>query len=149
MSSRLYIPGRGMVDLEAHRVDTAVREYDERLFFDEHPVNGQWCIFIKVGAELPYYPDMLYMEGTNVIPILGFDKIPHPEDALKRLYAADTVRHGEQILDDMNRRNEAAKKAAAKQADEATGEAAEAMEWFNRQVDKHPVPRIFVPGGKE
>jgi hypothetical protein len=147
--SSLYVPGRGMVNLSATRVDSAVSEYDERLMFAQHPENGQWVIMLKMPSDYDG-PDGLSLDGTTkVIPILGFDNIPHPDDALKRLYQTDTLRWGEQILDDMNRRNEDRKKQFDAQAAEGSGEAAEAMEWFYRNEGKHPQARIFVPGKGE
>jgi hypothetical protein len=143
--SSLYLPGRGMVNLAATRVDGAVNEYDERLLFAQHPENGQWCIMIKMPASYDG-PDGLHLGTDRVIPILGFDDIPHPEDALRRLYKADTLRWGEQMLDDMHRRNEARKKELGRAADDATGQTAEAMEWANRVTGTHPQKRIFVPG---
>jgi hypothetical protein len=143
--SSLYVPGRGMVNLASTRVDSAVSEYDERLTFAQHPENGQWCIMLKMPADYDG-PDGIHLGTDRVIPVLGFNDIPHPEDALKRLYQADSLRWGEQMLDDMNRRNEDRKKELQYKGDQASYEAAEAMEWFNRQQGLHPSPRIFVPG---
>jgi hypothetical protein len=120
-----------------------VVEYDERLIFSQHPLNGQWCIFMKMPAD---YETETQIDGNNVLPLLGFRDIPHPEDAVKRLWQADTLRHGEQMLDEMNRRNAARKAEYEKAASDSSGEAAEAMEWFNRQAGTHPSPRIFIPG---
>jgi hypothetical protein len=144
--SSLYLPGVGMVNLTAMRVHQAVVEYDERLIFSQHPENGQWCIFMKMPSD---YETAVQIDGNNVLPLLGFRDIPHPEDAVKRLWEADTLRQGEQWLDEMNRRNEKLKKSKAVAADEATEQAAEALEWFNRQAGTHPQARIFVPGKDE
>jgi len=143
--SSLYIPGRGMVNLASSRVDRAVNEYDERLIFAQHPENGQWCIMMKMPSDYDG-PDGLHLGSDRVIPILGFDDVPNPEDALKRLYKADTLRWGEQLLDDMNRRNEERKKEARRKADEGAYQAAEAMEWFNRKAGTHPQSRVFIKG---
>jgi hypothetical protein len=135
-----------MVNLSATRVDSAVSEYDERLLFAQHPENFQWCVFIKMPSDYDG-PDGLVLDGTTkVVPILGFNEIPHPDDALKRLYQADAVRWGSELLDDMNRRNADRKKELGREADDATGQAAEAVEWFRRNEGEHPVKRIFVPG---
>lgn len=117
---------------EALPVDKAVNEYDSELHFGMNQKNGQWVIFMERHGER--------------IPILGFQRIPHPDDALKRLYKADTRRHGSKILDDMNRENEELKKVARDKADDAVGETAEAFEIAYRLEGKHPKPRIFVPG---
>jgi hypothetical protein len=47
----------------------------------------------------------------------------------------------------MNRRDEAAARESAREADSATGEMAEAFVWAARKDGTHPSPRIFVPGG--
>ena len=45
---RLFIPGRGSVDTRVFKVDAAVKEYDERLMFDQHPDTGDWCVFVEL-----------------------------------------------------------------------------------------------------
>lgn len=121
MGVQMYVPGRGNIDLSEYRVDKAVHEYDERLFFARNIQTGQYCIYMK----MPH--------GEPDLPILGFDDVPHPEDALKRLYHADTLRHGEKILDDMNRHNEKLREAARKQAEDGAEQVAEVVEWASRK----------------
>lgn len=129
----VWIPNKGNWSSSAQRVDTAVREYDERLYFRRNPDTNDWCVYIKTELDAG-------------IPVLGFgDTIPHPDDALKKLYLTDTMRHGEKLLDDMNRRNESIRKEKLRGAEEASGEAAEVLEWGHRKMETHPVPRIFVP----
>lgn len=132
MSVKIYVPGKGLVDASMNRVDTAVNEYDERLFFAQNGETGQYCIFLK----MPH--------GEDPLPVLGFDTIPHPEDALKRLYYADTMRHGEKILDDINKNNAAIKKPFEDAAEDAGGQVAEGLEWAHRKLGTHPTTRIHV-----
>lgn len=117
---------------EAVPVDKAVNEYDERLHFGQNQSNGQWCIFMEEYGER--------------IPILGFERIPHPEDALKRLYHADARRHGQKILDDMVKHNEEVRDRPKARVDEAIGELAEAVEYGAREDGLTTSTRIFVPG---
>lgn len=136
MGVQLYVPGRGNIDLSEYRVDKAVNEYDERLYFARNLSTGQWCIYLRT---VPSEPDL---------PLLGFDEVPHPEDAIKRLYRADTLRHGEKILDEMNRHNEKIREQARKDAAEAAEELAEVVEWAHRKeglTEKYT--KVFV-GGK-
>jgi hypothetical protein len=116
----------------AHAVSKAVHEYDPELFFGKNESNGQWCIFMERNGER--------------IPILGFRDIPHPDDALKRLYQSDTRRHGSKILDDLNKHNAKLKADGQHKVDEALGEVAEVVEYGAREDGLHDRPRIFVPG---
>jgi hypothetical protein len=128
-----FVQGRGMVDSDILVVDKAVSEYDERLYFDRNLDTGQWCIYLKTP---PSEADL---------PILGFDEVPNPEAAVKRLWQADTLRHGEKILNDMWKRNEKRLQPLRDKADDASGQAAEVLEWSHRKMGTHPTPRVFVP----
>lgn len=130
-----FVQGRGMVDSNVLSVERAVSEYDERLYFDRNTETGQWCVYLKTIASEPD------------LPLLGFDEIPAPESAVKRLYQADSLRHGEQILDGMRARNHKALEPLRTATDDAAGQAAEGLEWAHRKMGNHPKPRIFVPNG--
>lgn len=131
-----FVSGRGMVDSDVLAVDRAVSEYDERLYFDRNLETGQYCIYLRT---IPSEPDL---------PLFGFDEIPQPLEAVGRLHRADTLRHGEQILDDMKRRNENNLEPLRRKTDDAEGQTAEGFEWAFRKMGAHPSPRIFVPGGE-
>lgn len=124
-------------DIPVLRVDKAVQEYDENLRFGRNEETGQWCIFRLV-------------RGENPLPILGFNEIPHPEDACKRLFQADAMRRGEEILDEMNRQNEELDKHVDAAADEANGIAAEVYEHAFRMMGKTPYLKSFrvKPGNR-
>lgn len=132
-----FVQGRGMVDSDVLAVDRAVSEYDERLYFDRNPETGDYCIYMKM------------LPGEAPLPILGFEKvIPSPEAALRRLYAADSMRQGEEILNGMRRRNHDALEPLRRKADDASGQLAEGLEILYRKTGDHPSPRVFVPGDK-
>lgn len=131
-----FVRGRGAVDSDVLAVDRAVHEYDERLYFDRNQETGDWCVYLKT---IPQEPDL---------PLLGFQEIPSPEAALRRLYKADTLRHGEEVLDGMRRRNHDALEPLRQKADDAAGQLAEGLEVLHRKMGSHPSPRIFVPGDK-
>lgn len=116
--SNIWVPP-SHYDKMAVSVRVAVREYDPELNFGINEANGQWCIFMERHGER--------------IPILGFRGIPHPDDALKRLYKSDTRRHGSKILDEMNAHNEKLKAEADYKANEALGEVAEVAEYAARE----------------
>ena len=119
-------------DKQVNAVTVAVREYDPELQFGRNEANGQWCIFMERHGER--------------IPILGFQGIPHPDDALKRLYQSDTRRHGSKILDEMNEHNDKLQAEKLAAVREVEGELAEVIEFGAREDGLHDNPRIFVPG---
>lgn len=132
-ADRIWVPSTDeRFDIPVLRVDRAVQEYDENLRFGRNEGTGQWCIFRIVRGEAP-------------LPILGFNEIPHPEDALKRLYRADAVRRGEEILDEMNRHNAALDKELDDQASDADGIAAEVYEHAFRMMGKTPYATVYRP----
>lgn len=136
MSITIYVPGRGRVDLGEISVDRAVREYDERLSFTFDRVNGHYAIFIK--NEL----------GKEPFPIFAFpDGIPHPEDAIKKLYKHDSVRHGLELLDEINRENAKLERVREAAAEEAAEVAAEAMESFAHGQGFTGYKRIYAKDG--
>lgn len=130
--SAIWLPGsRGVVDSRVWRLNEAAKEYDPRLMVGRNEENGAWAVFIE--RERPQEP----------FPVLhlGFDEaeLPEPEALKRRLYEADAVRHGSRILEKMNADNERRKQPFRDAADDATWNAAEALEWGFRQLasDKH------------
>lgn len=128
-----FVVGRGMVDSDVLAVDRALNEYDERLYFDQNAQTGQWCAFLKTP---PSEPDL---------PIFGWDYVPDPEGAIRRIYQADSLRHGAEILNQIDRANDERNRPYDEAVENATGEVAEAMEWGFRKMGAHPTSRIFVP----
>ena len=124
-------------DRQAHAVNKAVREYDPDLGFGYNEATGQWCIFLKHGATA--------MAANSDLPILGFSHIPHPDDAIKRLYQSDARRRGQEIVDAIQRDNEEIQRQAEQRAKEASDATAEAFEWGFRKVGAAPVSKVFIP----
>jgi hypothetical protein len=122
MSAQIFIPGKGMIDLAVVRVDRAVREYDERLFFDLNSANGQYAVFIRMPHGKPPHPVMGY----------GFE-VPEPHEVIKKLYQNDGLRFGEEILDQAYRemKQEQAEKNAVSKA--VAEETAEVMESYHHR----------------
>jgi len=129
--------GLGRLPLEIYKIHLAVAGYDERLYVKRNEDTGQWGVYIKT----PHTEPDVCIFGWNPDEFMSEDKI------LRRLYQADAVRHGEQILDKMDRYEAERQKQLEYAASEGTGQAAEAMEWAMRVRGHHPVPRIFVPRG--
>lgn len=129
--SAIWLPtSRGVVDSRVWRLNEAAREYDERLSVGRDERIGAWSVFIAVGPMEPPHPVLfLGYEGEELLS---------PDDLKRRLYEADTARHGTAILDALNKHNEQLKAEGRSRADDATGIAAEAMAWGHRQVSTNP-----------
>ena len=128
----LFIPGQGVTDTSAYRVDRAVNEYDERLMFSRNEETGDWCIFIKMPRPAQPYP------------VLGFgNNIPTVDEALYRLRSTDTMRSGEAIYRDMIRSQEQYRANLKSKTDEAAEESAEPVEFLMRKEGKSPIVKVF------
>jgi len=131
--SSIYVPGHGTTTFEAYRVGKAVTEYDERLFFQRNYETGDWCVFIRMPGDEPAYP------------VIGFGaELPTVEEVTRRLHRADTMRHGWQIFDEIQKSQEDYKKQFRVAADEATDESTEVVEHFMRKHGKSPIIKVFM-----
>ena len=133
----LWVPAHAADDREAWKVHQAVKQYDENLAFGRNEETGQWCIFMRQGTNK--------MASTGDLPILGFNTIPTPDEALTRLINSDARRRGSEILDELRKHNEDINAERNRRADDAVGMAAEAFEWGFRKMGKAPTTRIYVP----
>lgn len=134
--THIWVPNSHQ-DRNAAAVAVAVREYDPDLSFGRNEQTGQWCIFLKQGTSSATV-------GAD-LPVLGFQEIPHPDDALRRLHQADALRTGRKILDNIERHNEALQKDAKAGGDAAIEETAEAYDWAYRQMGKAPYAKSLRP----
>jgi hypothetical protein len=133
---RIWTPGGGDPP-EVVAAARMVREYDENLELGRHTMTGDWCIWLRRGADQAPYP------------VLGIGPNLPPADTLQeRLRAADTRVHGDSILRDMRARNEAHEAAQERLVDEATGIAAEAYEWAQRDIKGYSGRTANVKGRK-
>lgn len=123
---------------EAVRVRRAVKEYDPNLDFGRNELTGQWCIFLKRGTS--------EMANEVDLPVLGFQEIPHPDDALARLRQSDALRTGNEILDKISKNNADIEERREIAAQEASAQAAEGFDWGFRQMGKAPHSKVFIPG---
>ncbi len=129
-AASIWLPGRGVTDIQERRVDAAVKEYDETLRFGRNEETGQHCIF-------------MIKKGHAPLPVLGFNEIPHPDDAVRKLWKSDAMRHGKEILDTMNAENEEVHSERRRAADEANGIAAEGFEWLMRDQGQTPYSKSY------
>ena len=129
----IYIPGHGEMSFDEARIDRAVREYDERLFFARNAETWDWCVYIKMPRPEPAYP------------VIGFgQELPPVDEVMRRVHNADAHKHGYQIYDEIMASQEAYKKKFRDAADEASEESAEVVEHFLRQHGKSPVIKEFI-----
>lgn len=131
--SSIFIPGMGEKSFDELRIDRAVREYDERLFFARNADTRDWCVFITMPRPEPPYP------------VIGFGReLPPVDEVMRLVHRSDTKRHGWQIYDEIIKSQEEYKKQFRVAADEATEESAEVVEHFLRQHGKSPVIKEFI-----
>lgn len=125
----------GKVDLHYLQAKRAVEEYDSNLTLAKHTVTDDWVIFTR-------------LDNGTLYPVIGLGReLPSPDRIKERIYKSDLRRRGEKMLDEMNRRNEQIRRNNRRAAEDATGLMAEALEYGYRKMEKHPVPRIFIPRG--
>lgn len=129
---KLYIPGQGYVDLHLRRAMKAVEDYDDRLILAKHEITGDWVAFIQLG------PDRMF-------PVIGFGReLPHPDEIRRILEQADTHRHGDRVLTEIQRENDRLQAEKRKAAAEAIEEAAEYADFGFRKY-RGLKPQIFIP----
>jgi len=118
---KIYIPGRGELHLDEYRVHRAVQEYDERLMFGRNELTGDWCVFVK----MPH--------GEAPVAVIGFGReIPDPAEAVRRADAANTRKHGSEILDASLRHNAAIRETFEEASAEGAEAVKEALDWAIR-----------------
>lgn len=123
---QIYLPGHGMVDLSVKRAHDAAVEYDERLSFKLHEESQQYAVYISMphGSDPPE------------LPVLGFGyEVPHPDEVKRRLYEADSLRHGDELRRDMNRRNAERLKEQEYARSQKVADGAERIEHGVRKLD--------------
>lgn len=129
----IYIPSRGMVDLRVWKLSEAASQYDERLSVGRNEADGNWCVFIRTAKgtfpPLDLYP-VLFLAGNEE----ALAQIT-PEELHRRLWAADTQRHGNDVLRMVNKWNDELEAEQQKKVDEAEYILAEGQEWANRRLN--------------
>lgn len=129
---KLWIPGAGEVDMRIVGCQRVCREYDERLVLAKHELTGDWVVFIKI-------------DRSNMYPVIGIGpELIEPEELSQRLWKADTRRHGEKILHQINEHNEKIRSESRRRALDADEAMAEGLEWGFRQEGVLS-RKVFVP----
>lgn len=134
--TRIWTP-EGQVPLDVVRAKRVIEEYDENLTLGRHALTGDWCIWLKQGPDKPPYP------------VIGLGpELPDESTIRERLFRADTRIHGDKILTDMRKKNEALEAEQRKASEDATGTAAEAYEWAARDIKGYSGRTANVKGRK-
>jgi hypothetical protein len=127
----MYVPGVGDLTKEEYLAHKAASEYDDRLSFKRNPFDGQYAIFVKLDRhDVSKLPEK---------PVLGFGyKVPSPDEVKMKILEADTWKHGQKILDDMDARKAAHDKANEDIRVAARDESAERIEKHLRKQGLSP-----------
>lgn len=138
MNEQLWVPGWGMVPPHVAAAQKAVEEYDADLLIGRNEQTGEWVVLLDSRREI----------GPHPVLHLG-PELPGVDALKRRLYQADVRRRGHKIVNDIVRERARAEALAKSEMHDAAGEVAEALEVLARRDGRHPIPRIFVPGGKD
>lgn len=134
--TRIWTP-EGMVAADVIRAKREVESYDENLTLGRHALTGDWCIWLRQGPDKPPYP------------VLGIGReLPEPGVLQERLRAADTRIHGDDMLRRMNAENEQLRAAESREAEDATGQLAEALAWAQTDIKGYSGRVANVKGRK-
>jgi hypothetical protein len=129
---KLWIPGQGTVPYYLRRAMKEVEDYDDRLILAKHEITGDWVAFIQLG------PDRMF-------PVIGFGKeLPHPDEIRRILEQADTHRHGDKLLRQIQETNDRIQREKRAAAADAIEEAAEYADFGFRKYAGLK-PQIFIP----
>ena len=135
--SRIFIPGQGVMSFEAARVSAALKAYDRRLFFKQHPDTNDWCVFVEMPSGEPPYPVVGWPEGY----------LPDVNTVMERIKEGDTLRNGDRMYNEMLKSQQDHKLRLEAQSSEASEVAAEMAEFAMRKQGLSPVIKVFMGGG--
>lgn len=142
----IALPGKGMVDLAARKINDAVMRYDKYLRFGFNPTNGDYILYVL----MPRGFDAAYLiEGEPAYPIIGFGRdIPTVDHVLARIRAADVRKRGIDVYNAMLRFNAELKSKNDLVMAGRVEEAAERIEHFTRKsglTEKYGKVVMHVP----
>jgi hypothetical protein len=140
---QIYTPG-GMVNSAAIKVESKLREYDERLCFGFNPANRDWIAYVKMPRD---FDAAYYIDGYPVYPVYGFgNDIPEPDEALYKIMSIDTQRHPH-LLEKMNKANARVQAEQEALLEEVYEETAERIEHALRKEGETKFSKVFMSGG--
>ena len=125
---KLWLPGYGITDSKAVRVEAALKAYDERLMFAKNEETGDWCIFVRMPRP------------KDPWPLFGFgDEIPEPAVAVEKVQEAHLVKNKERIWREIIDSQESYRRELDRQGDETSSETAEVIEFAMRKRGESPI----------
>lgn len=132
--SNIWTPAGSVLPDDVRAAQKAVEAYSSDLELGLDKQNEQWVVLWKSGPSGAPYP----------VLGLGFT-LPGYEEIQRRLYAADTQRRGSKIVQEVSRRQAAAKKARDDVAHDAAGDAAEHLEHVFHRMGSTSYRRVYIP----
>jgi hypothetical protein len=133
--TNIWLPGAGLVPIDIRAADEAIRDYDPDHALGRDEVTGDWVVLKRSGPDGEPFP--VFNLGRE---------LPGRDEIQRRLYNADVRRKGGKIVEQIQRRNDALKKALRDESHAAAEETAHDISTAFHVAKRHPTPRIFVPG---
>lgn len=134
MSEHIWTPEGSVLPEDVRMAMKAVKAYDENLELGVDKRTEQWVVlWSRAVGEAPY-------------PVLGLGfTLPSYEEIQRLLYTGDVRRRGAEIIRDVNRRQDAAKKARQAAGHEVAGDVAEELEHAFHRAGQTAYKRVYVP----
>lgn len=134
--TRIWTP-EGARNSNEMRAARLVEDYDPNLILARHTMTGDWCVWLKQP------------HGKVPRPVIGLGpELPDAETLLGRVRQADSRVRGDAILNEMREENDKLQKEQARVAEDATGQAAEAMAWAQTDIKGYSGRYANVKGHK-
>jgi len=134
----IWLPGAGVVSIDERAAAKAVEEYDPDLMLGQRRDTNEWCVFLPGNRHSDGQPFPVFTFGTT---------LPHPDDIKRKLYEADVLRNGRELLDQLDRIHEQEQARLKTAASDAAEQVADAIDSNMRLKGVHPFPRVYM-GGK-
>lgn len=113
----------------------AVSDYDSDYMLGRNNTTGEWAVLIKNGPH-----------DGQPFPVFTLGKeLPSYDEIQRKLYEGDVRKHGHRIVEQIQRRTDARKKALDDAGHEASAETAEHIEHGMRKLGMLPKLSIYVP----
>lgn len=136
MSDHLWTPSGSVLPSDVRQAQEAIEAYSPNLELGLDKRNEQWVVLWKHGP------------GGAPYPVLGLGfTLPGYEEIQRRLYMADTQRHGGKIVDEVQKRQTRAKLSRDAKTHEAAIETAEHLEHAFHRLGKTSYRRVYIPKG--
>lgn len=142
----IEVPGKGITDLTAMKIDKAVQRYDRFLRFGYNPENQDYILYVQMPRA---FDSFYHIDGEPVYPVIGFGKeVPTVDHVMGRLQAADVRKRGMDVYNALLKHNKEIKASGDLVYAAAIEEGAERIEHFTRKAgltEKYGKVTMHVP----